>query len=202
MKSSLTKQLRSTGRRMFGNHLKCLFYGLAVVGLIAAPLAAEQIEVSYQFSRPGITKVEVNGGIYDRIAMPGVENAGEYGQPLLPADGAKIFIPLGHEVLDVRIDGEPLLLGDGFLVEPAGRPVKLSSTVINESDLPRPDEAIYSSSEPFPGTDFERIGVQTFRGYDILILKLNPMQYRPQGGELYYVPDMKVKPCLWSVLTS
>ena len=192
MKTSQPKQLPSTGRRMIDRYLKGFLYGLAILGLAITPLAAEQIEVSYQFRQPEIVKVEVNGGTYDRVLMPGVDNIGEYGQPLLPADGAEIFIPPGHRVLDIKIDGEPLPLGDGFLVEPAGRPVKLSATEIKDSDLPRPDEKIYSSTALFPGENYESIGIQTFRGYDILILKLHPMQYRPRGGELYYIPDMKV----------
>ncbi|MCK4460187.1 MAG: hypothetical protein KAW46_00195, partial [candidate division Zixibacteria bacterium] len=138
---------------------------------------ADQVTTEYDFERPAMETVRLSGEVFDRIVMPGTPNAGRTGQPALPARGADILIPYGHEVVSIEIvTGEKVLIGSGYNIEPNLEPIPLSSppgTVV----YPEPDAAIYSSDLPFPEGNFEQVGVYGFRGFQILTLRLQPVQY-------------------------
>ncbi len=162
--------------------------------LLMGPLSAQadQVTTEYDFERPEMETVRHSGEVFDRIVMPGTPNAGRTGQPALPASGADILIPYGHEVVSVEIvTGEKVLIGSGYNIEPNLEPIPLSSppgTVV----YPEPDATIYHSDLPFPEGNFEQVGVYGFRGFQILTLRLQPVQYLPLSGELYYYPQLKV----------
>ncbi|MBN2564031.1 MAG: hypothetical protein JXQ75_24215, partial [Phycisphaerae bacterium] len=171
---------------------------MAGVGIVAwacfalAAVAEEPLTVSYSFDRPALSEVNIGGEAYDRVAMPGVPNCGNIGEPALPAKGAQILLPFGAEASHIEIvPGKKVPLGSGYFIEPVPYQGKLSD-VPSEAVPPRPDPAIYDSDRVFPGAAFERIGTQGFRGYQILILRLQPVQYVPTSGELYYYPCMTV----------
>jgi hypothetical protein len=69
-------------------------------------------------------------------------------------------------------------------------PVILSE-VYKKSNIVK-NEAIYESKNVFPESLFKFVDVYSFRGYDILVMALYPVQYIPQTGELYYFDQMSV----------
>ncbi|MCK4341953.1 MAG: hypothetical protein KAY37_09550 [Phycisphaerae bacterium] len=148
--------------------------------------------VEYTFDRPVISEVKLGGQLYDRVTMAGAPNGGNAGQPALPACGARVLLPFGTEVSSVAIvPSERVPLGTGYFIEPVSEPVKLPP----DSDAarpPTPDVAIYGSDQPFPGGRSETIGTHGFRGYQILTLKLQPVEYLPASGTLYYYPRLTV----------
>ncbi len=159
--------------------------------VLTAALYGGEVTVSYDFQAPVIEKVIIDGKMYDRVIMPQTSNGGETGEPSLPSSGAKILIPANSRVESIQVTlGDEISLGDGFSVEPCGYPFKLSAP--EEIVPPQPDAQIYSSDEAFPGITYERINTYTLRGYDILILKLNPVQYKPLSGELSYSDQMQI----------
>jgi hypothetical protein len=124
--------------------------------------------------------------------MAGMPNCGNAGHPALPAMGAQILIPFGVCVENVEtVLNERISLGKGFNIEPMAQPVPLSAEFAMES-LPLKDDAIYSLNTPFPKTKCENIGAQYFRGYQILVLKLNPVEYIPSTGEIFCYPRMEI----------
>ncbi len=154
--------------------------------------SAEQITVEYSFDRPQLQKIAIAGELYDRVIMTGAPNFGYIGQPALPARGARILLPLGTEVESIEIvPGNKVVLSSDYLVEPVARPVKLSSNP-DEIVAPIPDSAIYASNHPFPEMLVRKMATESFRGYQILTLRLRPVQYIPTSGELYYYPDLTV----------
>ncbi|RKX24495.1 MAG: hypothetical protein DRP45_08080, partial [Candidatus Zixiibacteriota bacterium] len=165
---------------------------ILMVLMCAVLASAEQVTVEYTFTRPDIQQIMFGSDSYDRVVMEDAPNCANPGQPLLPATGAWILLPMGAEVQDVQvIPGKRVLVGSGYRIEPAGRTIKLSADP-GTAQIPVPDVAIYSSSNPYPSTRFENVGVQNLRGYRILILKLNPAEYIPVTGELYYYPHLRV----------
>ncbi len=153
---------------------------------------AETVTIDYAFNRPEVKDVTIAGEGYQRVVMPGVPNCGNYGEPALPVQGARILLPYGTEVGDITvITGKKEVLGYNFMVEPVGRPVKLSSPP-GTALPPEPDDAIYAMDSPFPESDFEQISIQQFRGYRIVTLKLQPVRYIPATGELYYYHTLQV----------
>ncbi|MBU0984167.1 MAG: hypothetical protein KKA42_09880, partial [candidate division Zixibacteria bacterium] len=161
--------------------------------LAVLPLqAATETVLTYSFERPSVERVTIGGEAYDRIVMDGVPNCGNAGEPALPAQGATILLPLGSRVTGITVTySDRILLGEDYLVEPVGFPIKLSSDPRDAQPVV-PDDAIYNSRSAFPSSRQQDIGIQSFRGYSLQILKLNPMEYLPATGELYYYPELTV----------
>ena len=169
-----------------------LSLGIVLLVLTPAAFAAtEPLTVDYSFARPQVVPVTIAGQTYDRVTLPGATNVGNAGQPKLPARGASLLLPYGTEVASVEVSGERVLVGSGYLVEPAAAPVPLSAGP-GAARPPVPDSVIYGSDTPFPATRFEEIGTCGFRGFQILTLKLQPVEYIPTTGELYYFPHLTV----------
>jgi hypothetical protein len=165
---------------------------LAVGSLASTGLAAERVSVDYSFDRPEVSEVMIAGQSYHRLSMPECPNGGQPGQPALPECGARVLIPFGTKVSDVQvIAGERVSLGAGYYVEPVSRPVPLSAGP-GAAVPPTPDPSIYASDQPFPGELFAEIGPQSFRGYQMLVLRLQPVQYVPSSGELSYFSRLTV----------
>lgn len=168
--------------------LTCLFLSLTAASLSGAE---NEVTVDYSFTAPQVAPVYIDGITYDRVTMQGLDRSANHGEPLLPVQGARILLPPQTEVSSIEIvPGEIIRIGEGYKVEPASLPFPLSKP--EEARPPVPNEEIYRSAEPFPGSLYDPISTQGFRGYDILILKLNPVQYIPSTGELYYYTDFRV----------
>ena len=150
-----------------------------------------KIIITYSFKSPVISKVNINNTMYDSINIDDTPCDGNPDEPMLPGKGSYILLPPNSRINNIVVNpGEMVSLGSGYLVEPAGESVPLSD--IDNAPLPVPDEEIYSSTEAFPGTFFSEIGTYSCRGYTVLVLKLNPVQYIPASGELFYYPDLTV----------
>jgi len=150
-----------------------------------------QITLSYSFETPVIEKIEIGDDVYDRVNMSDAPCGGNPGEPRLPGKGAYILLPQGTKVNEIKVTpGERVCLGNGFMVEPVGKGVPLSYN--GSVPLPKPDEEIYRSSDIFPEKLYSRIGTYSFRGANIIVLKLHPVQYIPASGELFYYPDLTI----------
>jgi len=160
--------------------------------LTAVSGAAGELVFDYDFEKPLFSRINAGNNAFVRVTVPGCTNGGTTGQPALPARGAEILLPMGAEAVSVDvIPGEGVLLGSGFLVEPVAEPVKLTSDP-GAALPPTPDQAIYSSSRPFPDNSVRKMGIHSFRGYPILHLRLMPVRYLPATGELIWYPNLKV----------
>jgi hypothetical protein len=171
--------------------LTALLTLLFLVGL-TVPSLAERIKVQYLFDPPQMEKVKIGDVIYDRIIIPESPNSGLPNQPALPAHGAYILLPPNCQVENIDIiQGEKIQIGKDYFIEPVTTPIRLSD---NPGTFipPLPDEQIYQSSTAFPSTRFQNIGLQSFRGYRYLVLKLQPAEYIPDSGELFYYSSLTV----------
>lgn len=56
-----------------------------------------------------------------------------------------------------------------------------------------PNNLIYGSNSLFPGKDYEVVTIQKFRGYNIAVLQLYPVQYNPVEGTLIYTTSMELQ---------
>ena len=150
----------------------------------------EQLSITYSFKSPIIEEIMIDNEAYNRITIEGLSASGNFGNPRLPLDGAYILLPQGTTLDDITVSSESTYLGSGFKVEPLSEMIPISMT--NSKTLQVPNKDIYSSIEMFPGELFEEVGVYSFRGYQILVLKLHPVQYVPATGELYFYKDIEL----------
>ena len=146
----------------------------------------------FTFTAPQIHQIVINNQLFDEVLMPDAQGAWDVGEPNLPAYGVSVLLPQGTTVADITIQpGIKIQLGSGFTVAPVEQPVKLSelTTVCANGAT---DPTIYSSDNVFPSTLFSTVGIYSFRGYNLLILLLYPVQYQPISGQLSYFDEVTV----------
>jgi hypothetical protein len=149
------------------------------------------IVIAYSFETPIVKSVDIYGSIYDEVTIDGTSLSGNPGEPSLPAKGAYILLPQGKKVNEIVVTyDEVVSLGSGFNIRPVAERFPISDN--NNKPMFVPDENIYFSTDIFPGELYTEVGTYNFRGYNILILKLNPVQYIPSCGELFYYPNLIV----------
>jgi hypothetical protein len=173
--------------------LSILNFCLLSTSLPAFPqeTAEESIEMSYTiaFPVPVIEKVPIGERIFDTVTIDDLPNVGDYGEPIVPVKELRLLIPYGYIVISIDANpGELITLGSGYILRPGSKNVPLSE--IENAPLPTPDDEIYKSPGMFPGNLFDIIGTYGFRGYQILYITLNPVQYTPLTGELSYYPNI------------
>ena len=188
---------KNKGKSLHG--CKVVFVTLTLVILSLSALAGTESEVnnnqvltvSYSFDVPYMEKLAIDHNIYDKVILPGAPSIADPGEPCLPVKGAYILIPKNTQVskIDV-ITSEKIYLGSGFNIEPSSKPVPLS--MANLAKPPESNPEIYGSNDPFPGVLFTEGGTYSFRGYDVLVLSLYPVQYIPVKGELFYFNNITV----------
>jgi len=152
---------------------------------------SNQVIVNYTFEMPIIENSNLNNQIYGRIVMFGSVLSGNPSEPYLPTRGAYILIPYGEKIREITVTlGEKVYLGSNINIKSVGE--LAPSSIISSSYLPTTNKVIYGSTYPSPEKLFTQIGTYSFRGYNILVLKLHPVQYVPSTGELFYYRDMDV----------
>ncbi len=163
-----------------------------LLAILLSTAASADITLDCVFERPEITPIQLGDRWYHRLKMSDTTSDGAPGAPALPARGVRVLLPFGTELASVELrPGERVSLGAGYVVEPAGRPYKLCEGPGPES-TPVPDPAIYALATAYPARHHDVVAAQCFRGFRILTLKLQPVQYTPTTGELAYYPRLTV----------
>jgi len=176
---------------------KTLFFSTILIltifssSIIADSKDSQILKLNYNFGNPSISSVEIDNSIYDKVTLPNSYAAGNPGEPNIPSKGAYILLPPKSKLSNVRVEEkDKSSLGFGFNIEPIGQLVPISD-VKTSSKLVK-DDYIYGKDEYYPGNLFSNVGVYSFKGYDILVILLHPMQYNPVTGELFYFKQLEV----------
>jgi hypothetical protein len=127
------------------------------------------------------------------IRIPGLENRIIPGEPVVPFRTARILVPFGEEIEDIKVlPGEKKNLGK-ILIEPGQDPLPISFSG-NYTFTPL-NETTYGSMEPYPKDVYSVVGVQEKQGYKIVYINLYPIMYIPKTKDTYYFGsfDLEVK---------
>jgi hypothetical protein len=164
--------------------------GLAVAlsGLAAGAQARSSadpttIEVCYTatFSEADLRFEEVGG--YDVVSLSEGSVFSELGRPVLPEMGLRIAIPAGTEATEVKARSiDAIELEGAFDLMPGQPPLPTSQSRARLAV--GPDEAVYRSSEPYPGRLAVLVGQGDLAGQEIAELLLYPVQYVPGRRKL------------------
>jgi len=147
--------------------------------------------VSYVFETPEIIEKTLSDKIYTEVKIGNSGGSSDVGKPVLPVLPAKILLPLGEKLDSIQITpGDPISYIVDYVVQPAQQCYPLSYD--GEIEFTLPDEKTYSSNDMYPGELYTEVGTYSFRGYNILVLQLHPVQYIPAKNELLYYPDLAV----------
>jgi hypothetical protein len=159
-------------------------------------LTEEKVSYSFTFIEPSFQTVEADNSLYTNINMPGCMAMGrQAGEPSLPVKFIKLLLPPMKTVTDVTVVGNPIEIDLGIIdlkqkpVFPYQESVPIGSTEPQEFKI---DTALYASDALYPSAIHEDYHIGYSRGYAILDVALNPVQYIPDEGRLFLYPEMTV----------
>jgi hypothetical protein len=153
---------------------------------------SNQYTVSYTFQPPSVSRTSVGGESFSVLTTPTATLSGNPGEPDLPIYSSHILIPYQEDVLTVSITpGTETMLG-AFDILPVDQAHPLLPGHENDSPTAEKDASIYSADQDFPGSFFTTTGTYFFRGYQILVLELHPVQYNPITQKTVFYEDFQV----------
>lgn len=134
--------------------------------------------------------------VYDSITISGLQTRIAPGEPMVPFETARILIPYGHNVEDVKVvAGNEKYLGKVSLAPgrdavPIGFIDNCTSCHLDDNWTLKPeptilDQGIYDSDSPYPNEAYSILGVQKKHGHNILYINLYPIKYIPKEGDAY-----------------
>jgi hypothetical protein len=157
--------------------------GRAEVLSVTVPVGAYSVEQGEE----GQT-VRVEG--YGRLFIPG--------KPNLPSKIFAIAIPPGAEVTRVSFElNQGTTLPGTFQIPPSPLPrvITQEDPLLYERELRRYREnyaSVYESDDPYPASVGEYVRPAGFRKYSLVDVRVTPVTYRPQSGQLTFYSQVTV----------
>ncbi|MDZ4181486.1 MAG: hypothetical protein U1B83_01320, partial [Candidatus Cloacimonadaceae bacterium] len=99
----------------------------------------------------------------------------EPGAPMLPYYPIRVLLPFGERLESVSIELSGYeLIGRNMDIDyaRAQQPISLPT-----ADLTVKNPLIWSLDQPYPALDFELLGTQYYRGYQLAIINVYPFKY-------------------------
>ncbi len=161
---------------------------LSLLFIFSSNVMAQIIEVRYRFKAPDVTAVDG----YAELKMESCSNYARSGLPVLPVKTARILLPYMSSLKDINvIKGRKITISDTYKIKPGQRPVPLSYKGM--VDFTAPNAEVYDSNVPYTGKFYTQYSVQNKRGYQILIINLQPVEYIPRAGVVSYWEELTVR---------
>jgi len=156
---------------------------------------ADNLSYTFLFEEPSLAIIDANNQDYALVEMTGCMAIGkDTGKPMMPVKPLSLLIPPMKTVSNIQVHGTSVEVDlDGFnLVEkpvfPYQNPVPFGITPSSFEV----DNSVYSADAYYPGVLRDDYHIGYSRGYAILDVTLNPLQYSPVDGKLEYYPEMTV----------
>jgi len=148
------------------------------------------LSYSFTFIEPGLQKATVDTTDYTLLQMPGCMAIGKQaGDPMLPVKSVKLLLPAMTTVTGITVTGVPVELESiESPIYPYQNPVPFGF----EPEEFQFNSALYSSDSLYPPTVHDGYHIGYSHGYAILDITLNPIQYIPDEGRLFYYPELTV----------
>lgn len=132
----------------------------------------------------------MNASISVDIALPDYNTATRNGNvildpgaPMLPYHPVRVLLPFGEKVesVSVALQNEQLYMRSAEVdyartQQPVSKPMP---------DFTTPDPRIWNSNSPYPAADFQYLGSQLYRGYQVAVINIFPYKYNPVSKELF-----------------
>lgn len=151
--------------------------------LIGVPLfVTAQVRYDCHYD-PGSLQFEKKNG-WDFIQLKGLGLTEKLGKPILPVDYIHLLIPQGQEAesINVTINSSSTIEGN-YRIKP----------FLPENDSSAIDFNFYNSKEPYPGVRAEIIKTGSFAGNRIVDIKIYPIDYYPDRGEIVLFNDLTIE---------
>jgi hypothetical protein len=149
-----------------------------------------QFIVKVNFEEPVRSNVQVQSGSYDSIQLSDCSYMDEIGKPMLPTKGALVLLPPKMDVNNVNVVAEFETLLGQFEVHSAQPPVPADGSKI--PSFVEPDLSTYTSAADYPSKLYDQETVLSFRGYQLLYLRLFPVRYVGASKQIKFCRTMEI----------
>jgi len=158
----------------------------------------DSLSYTFLFKEPSfksIQPLQLNNCEYTLIDIQGCLSVGkEAGEPQIPTKVITLVLPPKKTVSNINVVGTPVQIESPVnLLEkpvfPYQNPVPIGSNLPQEFYI---NTNIYSSNNPYPSTLITDYNIGYSRGYAILDFCLNPLQYKPSEGTIFFYPELTV----------
>ena len=154
------------------------------------------VSIRFKFSKPVVTKSDVYDHSFDSVKIKDTLTYNKAGEPRLPYKSFSAVLESGKtlDYIEIIKDSKNVVHGE-YLIEPGQKllPTLYKSEkkdiTTEENDIYL-DLSIYESSNAYPPFLFQDESLHSCRGYDILIINVNPVQYIPKSGEIWYYDEL------------
>ncbi len=114
----------------------------------------------------------------------------EAGNPALPYVPVRLLVPFGMRVADVVVTkSEARVIATGIMLDHVREPQPVS--------LPSPDQtlrntAVWNADLPYPAKDYDYLGSQYYRGYQIALMNVYPWRYNPVSRQILASQEVSI----------
>jgi len=152
------------------------------------------ISYTIHFEKPILDEIDLNEQLFTKISMKNCISHAEIGSPSLPINPIKILLPQGKKLSKIEVSNTEIIEIQCDILEkpviPQQKPILIG---LEKSDFSfEMNKVVYSSSSPVFNNLYSGVNVDYCRGYAILSIVLNPVQYTPKNGKVFYYPDIKI----------
>ncbi len=149
-----------------------------------------RLSYSFTFIEPGLQTAQMDNSQYTSLHMPGCMAIGKQsGSPMLPVKSVKLLLPAMTMVTSVNVVGTPVELTS---IETSVYPYQNPVPIGFELEEFRFNTELYASDEVYPSALHDGYHIGYCRGYTIMDITLNPVQYIPSDGRLFYYPKLTI----------
>jgi hypothetical protein len=158
-------------------------------------LLTPKLSYEIQFQEPTTTLQSTETNTYANVNMKGCVSTGNYpGAPTLPKKVVQLALPLNTQLEDIQVTGIPIEYASPYNLEITPIfPYQASQPFGYESNQPfEIDQTIYSTNTNYPTQILHDYTLGYSRGYQIIGLTINPIQYNPVSAKLNYYPKITI----------
>jgi hypothetical protein len=170
---------------------KSIYLTLFLLFLTFSVAHSGVVEKTYYFSEPVIESTERG---YDAVWMEGTASIASPGEPNLPVKGVQLLLPPGEAIESVEVVANDRVVLDGtYSIQPAQYSYPITPDT-PDMEWVEPDAQIYNADQLFPAELVNQDhNTQFLCGHSIGLVTINPIQYDPANGKLYYYPSLNVR---------
>jgi len=149
-----------------------------------------RLSYSFVFIEPELQTAQVDSSRYTTLHMSGCMAIGKQaGNPMLPVKSVKLLLPAMTTVNSISVTGASVeLTSIETPVYPYQNPVPFGF----EPEEFQFNTELYDSDEVYPSNIHDGYHIGYSRGYAILDITLNPVQYIPGDDSLFYYPELTI----------
>ncbi|MDY6915455.1 MAG: C25 family cysteine peptidase, partial [Candidatus Cloacimonadota bacterium] len=151
-------------------------FKVTILLLLLLPIFLFGETISYSVPKP-----EIIEGKFEN-ELPKILEAGN---PQLPYIPLKILLPMGHKIRELELSFGKELQKEEVNIKPAAQMQPISKPNL----IAEPQTNVYQKNEDFPKKDYDFLGTQSYRGYNIALVNVYPYKYNPQQQKLKYLEE-------------